>query len=121
MSRLQELEQTREKINAEISFLRRDNAGTNQTCTVEKGYAGGANGLLERSPEEIINDLFTYHAVDGPETALKYEIVRDAAKHLALVIWKACPYGADRTAAIRKLREAVMTANASIALKGLSV
>ncbi|HWF05568.1 MAG TPA: hypothetical protein VHA06_17915 [Candidatus Angelobacter sp.] len=52
---------------------------------------------------------------------MKYEGVGDAAKHLALVIWKLCPAGADRTDAIRKLREAVMTAKAAIALNGRSI
>jgi hypothetical protein len=118
MDRLRELEEHRDKIDSEILFLRRDNTGsqTQAPMNTSKDCA-----KRERTAEEIIDDLFTYHPIDSEQTAMRYETVRDAAKHLALVIWKACPYGADRTAAIRKLREAVMTANAAIALKGLSI
>lgn len=62
----------------------------------------------------VLEDIFTYHA-PSPEQAEKYVRIRQAAKFLAYVIDKECEPGADRTAAIRHLREAVMTANASIA------
>ena len=66
-----------------------------------------------------IEELFTYHKpTEGqPE---KYQKIRDKAKELAHVIVDNTPACADQTAAIRKLREAVMTANASIALEGKS-
>ena len=73
-----------------------------------------------RTEEEIINELFTYHSPTAEQTA-KYVSVRDAAKHMAMVILHNVPLGADRTAAIRQLRECVMTANAGIALNGLSI
>lgn len=44
--------------------------------------------------------------------------IRQAAKYLAEHIIRACPRSADRSAALRKVREAVMTANASIVLEG---
>jgi hypothetical protein len=44
-----------------------------------------------------------------------------AAKNFAEVILANCPSGADRSDAIRKIREARMTANAAIALNGLSL
>ena len=113
MSRITELEDTRSKINEEIRFLR------NQQPDVACEKASSPQGMIarEKSAEEIIADLFTYHP-PTPTANQSYETIRDAAKHLALVIWKNCPYGADRTAAIRKLRETVMTANAAIALNG---
>lgn len=65
--------------------------------------------------EEIL-DVFSCHApkADQPE---RYERLRAKARELAEEIVEVCPASADRTAAIRKLRECVMTANASIALE----
>lgn len=68
------------------------------------------------TPEQIIDDLFTYHA-PTPEQAAKYQRVSAACKAAALVIHNECPPSPDRTAAMRLLREARMTANASIATK----
>jgi hypothetical protein len=61
-----------------------------------------------------IENWFTYHPPKGDQ-AERYEKVRDAAKEFALVIAKCTPISADQTAALRMIREAVMTANASIA------
>lgn len=72
------------------------------------------------SEGDIVRELFTYHSPNQLQ-AIAYETVRNAAKHLAEVILANVPHGADRTTAIRKLREAVMTANAGIALNGLSL
>lgn len=68
------------------------------------------------APEVLaaMNDLFIYHAPTEAQKAA-YQTIRDAAKTLALVIYACTPAGPDRTAAIRKVREAVMTANAGIA------
>lgn len=64
-----------------------------------------------------IEDLFSYHPPKGNQPE-RYEKIRNKAKELAHVIIACTPASADQTAAIRKLREAVMTANASIALEG---
>lgn len=119
MSRITELEETQSKIREELRFLKNQNPCDQASLVAEKGYGQAMTGR-EKSAEEIIADLFTYHS-PSPDTTQRYETIRDAAKHLALVIWKNCPYGADRTAAIRKLRETVMTANAAIALNGASL
>lgn len=66
-----------------------------------------------------IRDLFRYHA-PSPEMTEKFLRVREAIETAALVIDAECPAGADRTAAMRKLKEAHMTANASIVLDGRS-
>jgi len=66
------------------------------------------------NPSPVLVHLFTYHA-PTPEQTESYQRIRAAALALANVIDRECPAGADRTAAVRKIREAVMTANASIA------
>lgn len=68
--------------------------------------------------EEQVEDVFTYHSC-GPEEEKKYVAIRGKAKEMAQVLFAHCPPSADRSAALRKLRECVMTANASVALKGL--
>ena len=67
------------------------------------------------TPEEI-EDLFTYHAPKGDQP-MRYDIVRGAAKAFAHVIVANTKPSADQSAAIRMLRECVMTVNASIALE----
>ena len=64
--------------------------------------------------EAEIKDLFTY------EMTTKFLLVKEAIVAAALAINEHCPPGADRTAAMRKLKEAHMTANASIVLEGKS-
>lgn len=73
----------------------------------------------QMTAEEVIESLFTYHA-PGPMEQEKYASIREAAKNLARVIHASCDGGPDRTAALRKLRECVMTANASIATKNVA-
>lgn len=70
----------------------------------------------ELSPEEVIEDLFTYHPPTS-EQAEKYKRINEAGKAFALVVYNECPSSPDRTTAIRQIREARMTANASIATK----
>jgi len=65
------------------------------------------------APHEIEN-WFTYHAPQGTQQE-RYVKLRDKAKELAHLIVESTPASADQTAAIRKLRECVMTANAAIA------
>ncbi len=67
--------------------------------------------------KEDIDDIFSYHA---PDTAqhYHYNAIRDEARKFAQTIIEHTPASTDQTAAIRKLRECVMTANAAIALKG---
>ena len=63
---------------------------------------------------EEIENWFTYHA-PTPEQKIKYEAIRNAAKRLAHVLLDCTPPSADQSAAMRLLRECVMTANAAIA------
>jgi len=66
------------------------------------------------SAEEMLDACFTYHPPTGNQTD-RYQEIRDAAKAFARVILENTPDCRDQSAAIRKVREAVMTANAAIA------
>ena len=68
--------------------------------------------MFEQS--DLIENIFTYHAPTGDQPA-KYVRIREAAKMFAYVLHNECEPGPERTAAMRHLREAVMTANQSIA------
>ena len=69
---------------------------------------------LERAE---LDRCFDHHKPDFADAA-KYEALTAKAKELAALFYELCPPSADRSAAIRLLREARMTANASIACKG---
>ena len=68
--------------------------------------------------KDTINEIFTYHS-PTPTQIPQYETIRNAAKEFAMILIDNTPRSADQSAAIRHLREAVMTANAAIALQGL--
>lgn len=68
------------------------------------------------TPEDLV-EIFTYHPPDA-EQQVAYHLLREAALEFSRVILKTVPPCADQSAAIRHVREAVMTANAAIALKG---
>ncbi len=77
----------------------------------------GENNMPVEAPKDQIENLFTYH-VPTEEQKDSYVVIREKAMEFARVIDENCPESPDRTAAIRYLREAVMTANAAIATKG---
>jgi hypothetical protein len=58
--------------------------------------------------------LFTYHPPKDDQP-VRYGLIRSAALDFARLVLANTPPCADQTAAIRKIREAVMTANAAIA------
>ncbi len=70
------------------------------------------------SPREKLDEIFKYHA-PTPDDTMAYEKLRASAKDFARAILDLTPPCADQSAAIRLVREAVMTANAAIALHGL--
>lgn len=70
---------------------------------------------FKTTPEDVTH-MFTYHP-PKPEQIPKYTELREAAETFAQTILRLTPGCADQTAAIRKVREAVMTANAAIALE----
>ena len=69
--------------------------------------------------DDDLQNWFTYHKPDD-EDIEKYLQIRQMGLEFARTIAEMCPDGPDKTVAIRKVREAVMTANASIACCGQS-
>jgi hypothetical protein len=67
--------------------------------------------------EEQLDNWFMYHPPSKVQQE-QYIVIRDAARTFAKILVEHTPASADQTAAIRKVREAVMTANASIACDG---
>jgi hypothetical protein len=65
-----------------------------------------------------LKHLFTYHPPEGEEDLEAYEAIRNAGFLMASVVVANTVPCADQTAAVRKIREAVFTANAARALKG---
>ena len=65
----------------------------------------------------LIEHWFTFHPVQ-PGQSEKYQAIRDAAKVFAATIVDLTPESADQTVAIRHIRDAVYSANASIACNG---
>lgn len=61
-----------------------------------------------------LDNLFKYHPPKGDQEEA-YQAIRTAAKAFAQRIVDLTPTCADQSAAIRKVREAMMTANAAIA------
>lgn len=70
-----------------------------------------------RTYTRAIEDWFTYHA-PTPEQSVTYEKLRNAAKDFAHLIDECVPDCADKDVALRKLREALMTANVGVACNG---
>ena len=64
-----------------------------------------------------LENWFQYHPPVGDQSD-RYITIRAAGMVLAQAIRDHTPSSADQTAAIRKVREAVMTANAAIACGG---
>jgi hypothetical protein len=67
--------------------------------------------------QEHLDHWFQYHrpSEGDPEA---YERIRNAGKAFAEVVLAETPASADQTAAVRKIREAVFTANAARACRG---
>jgi len=63
---------------------------------------------------EDLNNWFTYHAPTQSQQE-QYTMLRDKAKELAVAFDACLPDCADKTAAVRKIRETVMAMNLAIA------
>jgi hypothetical protein len=66
---------------------------------------------------ENLENIFSYHAPKADQP-LKYVALRLSARSFAQTILDHVPDCQDREDAIRKIREAVMIANAAVALDG---
>jgi hypothetical protein len=64
--------------------------------------------------QSILTNWFYYHP-PTPDQSPKYTAIRAAALSFATVINDNCPDGPDKIAAMRLIRDAVATANGSIA------
>lgn len=62
-----------------------------------------------------LDDIFRYHAPHGDQPS-RYAAVRAAGYALAAVLNSNCPGSPEQTLALRKVQEAVMWGNASIAI-----
>ena len=80
-------------------------------------YAQCGEHTAPRTSEEVIDYIFTYHS-PTLTTLPKFQAIREAGKYFAKVIAQNVPAGQDRLAAILKVREAVLLANAGISLDG---
>jgi len=72
---------------------------------------------LTASQDVELENWFSYHS-PTPDQLPLYTELRAAAKNFAYSVKACVPPCADRSAALRKIREAVMTANAAIACGG---
>ena len=70
---------------------------------------------LSQKDQLELSNLFTSHKPFGDQPQ-RYEEIRSAGKLLAETILRFTPKSADQSAALRKVREAVFTANAAIAV-----
>lgn len=73
-----------------------------------------------KNVSDIVMEIVTYHAPSVGDIE-KISIVRFTAAKMIQAIIDNCPPSADRSAAIRKVREGLMTANASIVLGGFAI
>jgi hypothetical protein len=78
----------------------------------------GSTSPLPPKLQEQLDTVFRYH-IPSAEQVVQSRKIREAAKAFAEVVARECPQSADRTAAFRKIREAMMTANAAIACSGV--
>lgn len=71
----------------------------------------------EQGPSVIeeIENTFTYHKPFGDQPQ-RYEAIRAIAKSLAYRIHRSCPVSRERSLALTNLQQAIMWANASIAV-----
>jgi hypothetical protein len=66
--------------------------------------------------QQDLDEIFVYHDPDPKRQVPKYERIRNEARLFASTILNICPPSAEQTTAIRKVQEAVMFANAAIAI-----
>lgn len=69
------------------------------------------------TPDDV-NHWFTYHPPANESQKANYKKLREAGREFAQTILACTPSCPDQTVAVRKVREAVMVANAAIACEG---
>jgi hypothetical protein len=96
--------------------LTRPASGDRTSGAMSLSVVRGVNNFRER-PTIVhdIDEIFHIHKME-PADSLKLVTIRDAAKAFASVVLANTPPGPDQDEAIRKIREAVWTANAAVAM-----
>ena len=79
------------------------------------GCAAKGHPPMNPNDPRFLTETFRYHA-PLPQQVERYGKLREGAGLFADQILCACPDSAERTLAVRKVQEAVMWANASIAI-----
>ena len=91
-------------------------AGCACNCTIAIESAGASRSASNQVPVEF-DEWFRYHA-PTLDDLIAYQHIRDAARVFAEAILANTSRSADQSAALRKVREAMMTANAARACGG---
>lgn len=76
--------------------------------------------MISAKQRNYIEQATQYHEASEAQRRAYQEINKATAQFMEIV-FQYCPESADRTDALRKIREARMTANASIACDGIQV
>lgn len=66
----------------------------------------------------VLNTAPAYACYQCKPKVAQHTLLRVHARSFAAAILRCCPPGEDAAAALRKVREALMTANAAVALAG---
>jgi hypothetical protein len=67
------------------------------------------------SPDRTLENWFTHHPPANEGVAQVYQEVRNGGREFAELIVDECPLSYERDEALKKIREAVMWANAAVA------
>lgn len=94
-----------------------DSVYLGQMTVQEVGRTFEKNPPRPMSTEELLTNWFSYHP-PIQDQAQRYAALRQAGLEMAKRIVELCPVSGDRDAAIRHVRDAVYSANASIACGG---
>lgn len=73
---------------------------------------------MSTNRNDEIDNWFTHHPPTEDDTVRKYEHIRSHGRELAVCIDSLVPDGTEKDEAIKRIREAVMWANAGIACGG---
>lgn len=83
--------------------------------TVEEALARGRATRQTVPTDESIERTFTYHKPFGDQSD-RYQLIRSSARQFANQIKGWCPESRERSLALTNLQQAVMWANAAIAI-----
>jgi hypothetical protein len=75
---------------------------------------------LSARDQETIREVFSYKPANDYQIG-QMNRVREKAREFAVLLLETCPRCPDRSVALRRVREAMMTANAAIVLDGRSL